>query len=113
MLANLVKIEERVLQSSADSCHSTQCSTLELFALEERLSIFKETDIISRHNFDKMLCRRQLAKGDLEVIFIVKGIEEIVVEWVDILHSRKSIQNQRYLLREGLLGELDLSGVKI
>lgn len=113
MLTNLVKVEERILESAANGGHSSQGGTLELLALEERLCIFEETDVIARHNLDQMLCGRELTEGDSEMVCIVQSIEEILVEWVDILKAREPVQDQRKLLGEGLLGELDLSSIEI
>jgi len=56
MLSDLIEIEERIFQSFADGGHSTQCRTLELLTLEQRLRIFEKTDIIARYNFDQVLC---------------------------------------------------------
>jgi hypothetical protein len=85
MLPNLIEVEEGVFQSSANGGHSTQCSTLELFALEERLRIFEKSDIITGNDFDQMLCGRELAESYSEVVCIVEGVEEIFVEGVDVL----------------------------
>ncbi len=52
MLPNLIKVEERIFQSSANGGHSTQCSTLELLALEKGLRIFEKSDIITGNNVD-------------------------------------------------------------
>lgn len=113
MLAHLVEVEERILQSSANSRHTTQGCTLELFTLEEGLCIFEKSDIIARHDLDQMLRSRELAECNAEVVCIVEGVEEILVERVDILESRKAIENQGELLSEGLLCEFDFPGVEI
>ena len=47
------------------------------------------------------------------MILIVEGIEEIVMERMDVLHAREAFQNQGYLLREGFLGKLNLSGIEV
>lgn len=47
------------------------------------------------------------------MVCIVEGIEEIFMERMDILESRKSIENQGELFAEGLCRELDFSGVEI
>jgi len=113
MLSNLIEVEEGVFQSSADGGHSAQGGTLELLALEEGLRIFEKADIIAGHNFDQMLCGRELAKSYSEVVCIVKGIEEIFVERVDILQPWEAVKNEGELLSEGFLSKLDLSGVEI
>jgi len=113
MLSNLVEVEEGIFQSSADGRHSTQCSTLELLALEEGLRIFEKADIIAGNDFDQMLCGRELAESYPEVVCIVKGVEEIFVERVDILQSWEAVEDEGELLSEGFLRELDLSGIKV
>ena len=47
------------------------------------------------------------------MILIVEGIEEIVMERMDVLHAREAVQNQGDLLREGFLCKLDLSGIEV
>lgn len=91
MLAHLIEVQERVFQSPADCGHSTQGRALELLALEERLCVFEESHIIARHNFDKVLCSRKLAEGYAEVVGIVKGVEEIFMEGMDVLKSGETV----------------------
>lgn len=47
------------------------------------------------------------------MVGIVKRIQKIFVEGMDILKTWEAIKNQRDLLTEGLLCELDLSGVEV
>lgn len=60
-----------------------------------------------------MLRGRELAKGYLEVVGVVEGIEEIFVEGVNILETGESIQNKLEFFGESLLREFDFSGVEI
>jgi hypothetical protein len=113
MLANLVEIQKRVLQPLADSGHATKRSALQLLALEERLGILEQAHVISGDGLNKMFCGGQLTEGNTEVVRIVECVQKILVEWMDVLQSWKSIKNQRDLLAESLLRELDLSCVKI
>lgn len=46
------------------------------------------------------------------MVGIVEGVEEIFVEWMDVLQTRKAIKNGLQLFTECLGGELDLSGVE-
>jgi len=46
------------------------------------------------------------------VVGIVECVEKILVEWVDVLKTRETLEDGAKLLREGLLGELDLSSVE-
>lgn len=58
MLADLIEVKKGILQSLADGGHSTQPRALQLLALEKRLRIFEQTDIISGHNLYQMFrCR--------------------------------------------------------
>ena len=47
------------------------------------------------------------------MVGIVKGVEEVFVERVDILKSREAVQYQLELLCERLLREFDLSCIEI
>ena len=47
------------------------------------------------------------------MVGIVKGVQKILVERMDVLKTWEAIEDQRDLLAESLLRELDLSGVKV
>lgn len=47
------------------------------------------------------------------MVGIVKGVQKILVEGMDILKTWEAIEDQRNLLTESFLRELDLSGVKV
>jgi hypothetical protein len=47
------------------------------------------------------------------MVGIVKGVEKILVERMNILKSWEAIKDQSDLFAEGLLSELDLTGIKI
>lgn len=47
------------------------------------------------------------------MVGIVEGVEEIFVEGVDVLQSWEAVKNERQLLREGFLCELDFPGIEI
>jgi hypothetical protein len=112
MLADLVEVQQRVLQALDDCGHATEAGTLQLLALEERLAILEQADVVAGDGLDEVLCRRELTEGNLEVVGIVEGVEEILVERVDVLESGKAVEDGGELFRKGLLGELDLSGVE-
>ena len=131
MLADLLQVDERVLQTAGDGCHATECSALELLALEQRLCILDETDVIARNGFNQVLGGRDLTKGDTEVVGIIKSVHQILVWWIldptratiiaigvkltermDILQTRKSIEDVLELFTESLLCIFDLSGVE-
>lgn len=57
MLANLVKVEQGILQPLQDGGHATQSSPLQLLALEQRLGVLEKTDIVAGDRFDEVLCR--------------------------------------------------------
>ncbi len=58
MLAHLLEVHERVFQPPAYRGHAAEGCALELLALEERLCVFEETNIVARDSFDEMLCGR-------------------------------------------------------
>jgi hypothetical protein len=74
MLAHLIKVKKGVFKSAANRGHASQRRTLQLFALEERLRVFEESDIVSGHNFDQMLCGGELTKRNTEMVGIVECI---------------------------------------
>lgn len=112
VLANLLEVEERVLQTLADGGHATESSTLELLALEERLTVLDETDIITGDCLDQVLSGGQLTEGDAEVVCIVEGVEQILVEGVDVGETRETIEDGLDFFGKGFAGELDLAHVK-
>ena len=59
-----------------------------------------------------MLGGGQLAKGDLEVVRIVEGVEQVLVERMNILQPGETLEDGAELLREGLLGKLDFSSIE-
>lgn len=98
MLSHLVKILERIVESLDDGSHTTKGGSLQLLALEERLRVFDETDIVTADGLDEMLRRRKLAKCDAEVVGIVEGVEEVLVEGMDFVDARESLENLANLL---------------
>ena len=91
MLAHLLKVDKRVFQSPTYRCHATQGCTLELLALEERLSVLEEADIVSRDGFNEVFGGRQLAKGYSKMVGIVEGIQQILVERMYILKTGETL----------------------
>lgn len=79
MLSYLFQIDERVFKASANGGHATESSALKLFALEKRLGIFDETDVIAGHCFDQMLCGRDLTESNSEMVGIVQRVHQILV----------------------------------
>lgn len=112
MLPNLVKVEQGILQPLQDGGHATKSSPLQLLALEQRLGVLEKADIVAGDRFDEVLCRRDLAKGNLEMVRIVKSVEKISVERVDVVEYGEGLLNAAELFAEGLLCELDLPGVE-
>lgn len=112
MLPDLIEVEQRIFQTLADGSHATEGSLLELLALEERLSILQQADVVAGDGLDQVLGRGELTEGDLEMVGIVKSVEQILVERVDVLEARKALENSAELVRERFLGELDLASVE-
>ena len=59
-----------------------------------------------------MLCGRQLAERNSEMVRIVEGVQQITVKRMDIIQSRECLEDRSDLFRNRLLGELDFSGVE-
>jgi hypothetical protein len=112
MLSDLIKIQEGVLEALDKGSHATQGSLFQLLALEQRLSIFEKSHVIAGDRLNEMLGGRQLTKGNLEVVGIVERVEEILVERMDVLEARETVQNGAEFLGKGLLSELDLSRIE-
>jgi hypothetical protein len=53
MLSDLLEVQQRIFQSLANCGHATKRRSLELLALEQRLGVFDETNVISRDGLDK------------------------------------------------------------
>jgi hypothetical protein len=79
VLADLLQVDEGILQTASDGGHTTKGSTLKLLALEQRLRILDKTDVIARNGFNQVLGGRDLTKGDTEVVGIVKSVHQILV----------------------------------
>lgn len=113
MLSDLLKINQGIFQSFADRGHPTKGSAFEGLALEERLRILEKSYVVSCNGFDQPLCCRQCSEGNFEMVGIVKSVEQIFVERVDVLQSRKPVEDGLELFGEGFGGEFDLASVKI
>lgn len=55
MLSHLLEVDKGVLETLADGGHATQGRALQLLALEQRLRVFDQADIVSRHRLDQVL----------------------------------------------------------
>ena len=91
MLAHLLEVYERVFQPPAYRCHAAQGCALELLALEERLCVFEETNIVSRDGFDEMFSGRKLSEGYSEMVGIIEGIQQVLVERMYVLKTGKTL----------------------
>ena len=112
VLSDLLEVDKRVLEPLANCCHATQRRLLQLLALEQRLSILQETDVVTGNSLDQRFGGRELTKSNAEVVCIVEGVEQIAVERVDVLQAREGVDRLREALGEGLGGVLDLAGVE-
>ena len=130
MLAHLLEVHKRVFQSPADRSHAAKGCALELLALEERLCVFEETDVVSRDGFDEVLSGRELSKGYSEMVGVVKRIQQVLMEGMYVLKTGKPLylglasipqsrsrstrrtKNQRQLFSKGLLGIFDLACIE-
>lgn len=131
MLAHLLEVHERVFQPPAYRGHAAKGCAFELLALEERLCVFEETNIVSRDGFDEVFSGRELAKGYSEMVGIVERIQQILVERMYVLKTGKTLcfvlvsipqsrfkstrrtENQRQLFGESLLSIFDLACIEI
>jgi hypothetical protein len=112
MLADLVKIQERILETFDKSGHATKRSPLELLALEQGLAVLEKTDIVSGNGLDQVLGRGELAESNAEVVGIVESVEKILVERMNVLQPWEALEDGAEFFGECFLGKLDLAGVK-
>ena len=112
MLPHLVEVQKRILEALDDGGHPTKRSTLQLLALEQRLAILEQADIVSGNRFNQMLGGRKLTESDAKVVGIVQGVEQILVERMNILQSGKALEDGAEFLGERLLREFDLSCIE-
>ena len=59
-----------------------------------------------------MFCGGKLTEGDSEMVGIVKSVEQILVERVNVLEARETVKDGGNLLGKGLCGVLDLTNVE-
>jgi hypothetical protein len=114
LLADLVQVKQRLLQALAESGHTTEAGALELLALEERLAVLEETNIVAGDRLHQVLRRRDLAQSNLEVVLVVEGVEQVLVEGVDIVKTGKRAEDGRKLLvkRSKDTGSVGMSGMR-
>ena len=79
MLAHLLEVEQWILEPSRDGGHAAEGGAFELLALEERLGVLDQTNIVSADGLDEMLGRRELTQGDAKMVGIVEGVEQVLV----------------------------------
>ena len=91
MLAHLFEVHERVFQPPAYGSHAAQGCALELLALEERLCVFEKANIVSRDGFNEVFSGRELSKGYSEMVGIVEGIQQILVERMYVFKTGETL----------------------
>ena len=105
MLSDLVEVQQRLFQLLGEGGDAAEGGTFQLLALEERLGVLDEADVVAGDGLAEVLGGAQLAEGDAElrllvgaslgacieffwdrtyVVGIVEGVEEILVERVHI-----------------------------
>lgn len=67
MLPDLIEIEQGLLELLGEGGHATEGGALKLLALEERLGVLDEADIVAGDGLAEMLGGAQLAEGDAEL----------------------------------------------
>ena len=112
MLTDLLKVDKRVFEALADGGHTTKRSTLERLALEERLAVFEQADVIAGHCLDQVFGGRELTKRNPEVVGIVESVQEILVKRVDVLEARETVKDGPNLFAKGFGGIFDLADVE-
>ena len=112
MLSDLFEVDKRISEPLAYCRHPPQRRSLELFALIKRLPIFQKSHIVPCDSLAETLGGGHCTERALESVGIVKGVEEVFVEWVYVLQSREGGDDCLELLSESLCGVFDLSDVE-
>ena len=79
MLADLLQVEQRILQATGDGGHAAEGGSLELLGLEERLGVLEQADVVATDRLDEMLGRRELTEGNAKMVGIIEGVEQVLV----------------------------------
>lgn len=79
MLPDLFEVDQRIFQPPAYCCHAPKSGTLELLALEKRLGVFEQTDVVARNGLNEIFSPIEIPKGNVKVVGIVERIQEILV----------------------------------
>ena len=67
MLADLVQVQQGLLELLDEGGHAAEAGALQLLALEERLGVLNEADVVAGDGLGEVLGGAQLAEGDAEL----------------------------------------------
>lgn len=77
-----------------------------------RRQLTEEPHVVPRDALCQTLGRRQLAERNLKMIRIVKTVEQIPMERMNVVQAREALDDSAKLLADHLLRKLDLAGVE-
>ena len=113
MLPHLLQVLKTLVLSLHDGAHAPESSTFQLLTPIEGVAKLHQSHVVFCHVVDEMFGSVYLTKSQLVVVLIVQDVHEVGVERVNLVKSRKFVQNGGKLVVKRLLRELDLSGVKL
>src|SRR5690606_16890431 len=85
MLANLLQIGQIGSLFLHHRAHSSESCAFELFASEERVSVFEQAHVVLSKSIDVMATMIHLSEGEFVMVAIVQHVDQIFVERVDFL----------------------------
>ena len=113
MLTHLLQICQRGLVFFDQRTHTTQTCSLDGFASVQTVTVLEHTYIILGKILNKMPCCVQLSKRQFVMILVVQHVDQIRVERMYLVQTRKLIDDSAQFLVDRLLRELHLTHVKL
>lgn len=93
--------------------HATQRGTFEAFATIQRVGVLNETNIVLCDAIDERTGSGELTEGQLIMIAIIKDIEKVGIEGMEVIKIGEVGDDLSELIVEQLLRELDFAHIEI
>jgi hypothetical protein len=85
VLPDLVKVGQGVLEALHEGAHPAEAGALELLAAVEGVSELEEAAIVLGNIVHMVPGRVDLAQGELVVVLVIENVEQVSIEWVNVL----------------------------
>lgn len=113
MLTNLLQVGQRWCLAFHQGAHATQCSTLELFAAIQRVTILEQTKIILSDLVDKVASCMELTQGQFVMVLVVQHVHKVGIKGMNVIDLGELIQNIGQTIVPIALGELHFAHIKL